>query len=58
MVSETRVLLDGLVFPEGPRWHEGKLWFSDMHARRVMTVDLHGNKETIVEVDVPGAGFA
>jgi len=29
MSSETRVLLDGLRFPEGPRWHDGRLWFSD-----------------------------
>ena len=49
----TTVLLEGLVFPEGPRWRDGKLWFSDMHAHRVMTVDLSGNTETIVEV--PGA---
>ena len=25
-------LLDGLAFGEGPRWHEGRLWLSDMHA--------------------------
>jgi len=50
MASETRILLDGLMFSEGPRWHDGKLWFSDMHAHKVMTVDLAGNVETIVEV--------
>src|SRR3989475_6084277 len=50
MPASTRVLLDGLVFPEGPRWHAGKLWFSDMHAHRVMTVDLAGRAETVVEV--------
>lgn len=50
MSLETRILLDGLAFAEGPRWHDGKLWFSDMHAHRVMTVDLDGNAETIVEV--------
>jgi len=50
MVSETTVLLDNLFFPEGPRWHDGKLWFSDMHAHQVMTVDLDGNAGTIVEV--------
>ena len=44
------VLLDGLQFGEGPRWHDGKLWFSDMWARRVMTVDEAGSAETIVEV--------
>ena len=50
MVHETTVLLDGLMFGEGPRWHDGKLWFSDMQARQVMTVDLDGKAETVVEV--------
>ena len=47
------ILVDGLQFPEGPRWHDGKLWFSDMHAGKVMTVDMSGNLETIVHV--PGS---
>ena len=38
----TRVLLDGLAFPESPRWHDGKLWFSDMYARQVMSVGVDG----------------
>lgn len=25
-----RILLDGLHFPECPRWHDNRLWFSDM----------------------------
>ena len=50
MVLETTVLLDGLGFPEGPRWRDGKLWFSDIDENRVMTVDLQGNAETVVEV--------
>jgi sugar lactone lactonase YvrE len=57
MSSETRVLLDGLLFAEGPRWRDGKLWFSDMHAHRVMTVDLDGNAETIVEVPNQPSGL-
>ena len=44
------VLLDGLTFGEGPRWRDGKLWFSDFYSHRVMTVDLAGHAETIVEV--------
>lgn len=43
-------ILDGLCFGEGPRWHDGKLWFSDMHAPWVMTVDVAGKAEKIVEV--------
>jgi sugar lactone lactonase YvrE len=50
MGLETRVLLDGLAFGESPRWHDGRLWFSDMHAYQVMTVDLSGRTETIVRV--------
>jgi sugar lactone lactonase YvrE len=52
MDTESKVLLGGLVFPECPRWHDGKLWFSDMHALRVMTVGLDGESGPIV--DVPG----
>jgi len=57
MVLETTVLLDGLVFGEGPRWHDGKLWFSDMHAHRVMTVDLDGKAETVFEVPGQPSGL-
>jgi sugar lactone lactonase YvrE len=53
MVRETSVLLDGLIFPEGPRWHDGRLWFSDMHAQCVMALAMNGRAEKIV--DVPGS---
>src|SRR4030042_512557 len=57
MGLKTTVLIDGLAFPESPRWHKGKLWFSDMHAHRVMTVDLDGNTEAIVEVPGQPSGL-
>ena len=41
-----RVLASGLHFGEGPRWHQGKLWFSDFYDHAVKTVDLDGNVET------------
>jgi sugar lactone lactonase YvrE len=50
-------LLDGLCFPEGPRWHEGKLWFSDMHAHRVITVGLDGTSASVVEVPNAPSGL-
>ena len=43
-------LLDGLVFGEGPRWHDGRLWLSDMHAQTVLTVDLDGKREDVLHV--------
>jgi len=57
MVLETTVLLDGLAFPEGPRWHDGKLWFSDLYLHRVMTVDLDGHTETVVKVPGQPSGL-
>jgi sugar lactone lactonase YvrE len=48
-ILKTEVLLDGLKFPEGTRWKDGKLWFSDMEDHKVLTVDLDGNVETILE---------
>ncbi len=50
-------LLDGLTFGEGPRWHGGKLWFSDFYSHRVMTVDLAGKAETILEVPQRPSGL-
>jgi len=54
-----RTLFDGLRFPEGPRWHEGALWFSDMHARQVMKLELDGRAEVVAEVpnDPSGLGW-
>jgi sugar lactone lactonase YvrE len=53
----TTVLLDGLAFPEGPRWHDGRLWFSDQHDRRVVAMDPDGTAETIVEVPQQPSGL-
>jgi sugar lactone lactonase YvrE len=44
-------LIDGLCFGEGPRWHGGRLWFSDMHDHWVIAVDESGATERIVEVE-------
>jgi sugar lactone lactonase YvrE len=46
------VLATGLRFGEGPRWHHGKLWFSDMYDHSVQAVGLDGHVE--VKVDIPG----
>jgi sugar lactone lactonase YvrE len=56
-MAELKSLLQGLVFPEGPRWHEGKLWFSDMHAHQVRTVDLEGRAEDVVTVPTWPSGL-
>jgi len=56
-MAEFKVLLDALMFTEGPRWHDGKLFFSDMHAHKVMSVDLEGKAQTVVEVPTWPSGL-
>jgi sugar lactone lactonase YvrE len=53
----TEVVLDGLLFPEDPRWHDGKLWFSDMQGLQVMTVDAVGRSEKIIEIKGSPSGL-
>lgn len=66
MSQSPELLVDGLGLSEGPRWRtadmlpascaksagDGKLWFSDMVAKKVRTVDLNGRLEDLI--DVPG----
>jgi sugar lactone lactonase YvrE len=51
------VVLEGLAFPEGPRWREGRLVFSDQHDRRVVSMDPSGKAETVVEVPQQPSGL-
>ncbi len=52
-----RVLIDGLAFPEGPRWRAGKLYFSDMHAHQVLAIAMTGGPEVICEVPGQPSGL-
>jgi sugar lactone lactonase YvrE len=44
------LLAQGFGFAEGPRWHDGRLVFSDMGSRQVMSVDLDGVVEEVCVV--------
>ena len=57
MSKNTEVLIEGLTFTEGPRWHEGRLYFSDFFTHRVLAVDTKGNMETIVETAQQPSGL-
>jgi sugar lactone lactonase YvrE len=49
-VSELRTLLTDVVFGESPRWHDGRLWFSDWGAGEVVAIDLAGSREVVVRM--------
>jgi sugar lactone lactonase YvrE len=46
------ILLSDVVFGESPRWHDGRLWFSDWGAREVVTVDLAGRRDVVHRMPV------
>jgi len=47
--SVDTLVSSGLRFAEAPRWHEGRLYFSDIFAHRVMRVDESGTSEIVHE---------
>lgn len=57
MGRETRVLAEGIYFGEGPRWHEGRLWFSDFYAYAVKSVSPAGDVRVEFQLDDRPSGL-
>ena len=54
-MHKPKILAEGLMFPEAPRWHDGELWFTDQHAKKVMRMQENGClNEVIATPDLPG----
>jgi sugar lactone lactonase YvrE len=50
-----RILVEGLSFPESPRWRDGWLWFSDLVSGQVRAVDGAGQEMAVIDSpDEPG----
>ncbi len=56
-MTELNVLLDGIYFGEGPRWHDGHLYLSDFYAHEVLKVDPAGNRESLATVPNQPSGL-
>src|SRR4051812_32619347 len=56
-VREREVLLGGLGFGEGPRWHDGRLWCSDMGAAKARAAALGGRAGGGLEVPARPSGL-
>jgi sugar lactone lactonase YvrE len=54
----TEIVVDNLSFPESPRWHDGALWFSDIHAHRAYRI-IDGKPRVAAEIGdrASGLGF-
>ncbi len=48
--THTTTLVEGRYFCEGPRWHDGRFWFSDFYAHEICSVGLDGDVRTEVAV--------
>ena len=57
MGRATSVLCEGIYFGEGPRWREGRLWFSDFFGHAVSSVSLAGDRRTEIELDDMPSGL-
>ena len=50
-------VLDGLVCPEGPRWHDKSLYFSDMHDGKVWRMTSPGKAQALYDIPNYPAGL-
>lgn len=51
MAHTVTTLAKEIYFGEGARWHDGRLWFSDVFGSRVCSVSLAGDLRTELEVE-------
>ena len=59
MTKDTvHVFMTGLAFGESPRWHDGRLWFSNWGAQEIIAVDLKGKSEVVVRLPFPSFPFS
>jgi sugar lactone lactonase YvrE len=56
MTDTLTTVATNLAFPEGPRWHDGTLWWSDMHSGEVCRL-VEGKTETICSVSGRPSGL-
>ena len=56
-MAELTTVLTGVDFGEGPRWHDGRLWFSDFYRGGVYTLDGEGHEELQLKLDDRPSGL-
>ena len=61
-IESATEVVSGIRFPEGNRWHDGRLWYSDMHTGEVFSVDpgspdARPRLETTIDGQSSGLGW-
>ena len=44
---QLKLVVDGVDFGEGPRWHDDKLWYSDFYQKAIYTVTERGQRKAV-----------
>ena len=57
MAQNPDIICDGFTFIEGPRWHQGALWFSDFYDEAVYRLQPGARAERIVSVPQRPSGL-
>ena len=56
-MAELETLIGERAFLEGPRWHDGALWVSDMHGHQVLRVTMDGSHEVVASLETAPSGL-
>src|SRR5262245_32676260 len=56
-MARAQDLATGIYFGEGPRWHDGALWFSDFYANAVKTCTEDGKVDVAVSMTTQPSGL-
>jgi hypothetical protein len=54
---DIKVVASGFTYLEGPRWHEGTLWFVDFYTHGVYRVNSSGSADKVVHVEQQPSGL-
>lgn len=55
--DHVELFVDGIDFAEGPRWHDGALWYSDFYQHTVYRVSPDGDRDAVVRVEGQPSGL-
>ena len=56
-MAQAEIVAEGLYFGEGPRWHDGRLWFSDFYERAVRSLGPAGDLRTELQLQCQPSGL-
>ncbi len=58
MTTTARLVLDGLGFPESPRWHDGRVWLCNWGAGEVLAATSGGEREVTARLAARAIPFS